>query len=106
MQSVDTIIPTCLLASRETKKSFQTFKPFFEIALALGKNNPDINPLLMDGFWLFKLAVECDMSATFKGVGKGSNLKNLCFGCLTIRTSRAMKVAIRWTVMVVEGLNI
>jgi hypothetical protein len=37
MQSVNMIIPTCLLATKETKESFQTFQTFFEHTLALGK---------------------------------------------------------------------
>jgi hypothetical protein len=81
MQSVDMIIPTCLLAAKETKESFQMFQPFFEQTLALGKNNPDVNPLLKCGYKPFDLAVDCDMSAAFKGVCKGGNLKNSHFGC-------------------------
>jgi hypothetical protein len=76
MQSVDMIIPTCLLAAKETKESFQMFQPFFEQTLALGKNNPDVNPLLKHGYKPFDLAVDCDMSVAFKGVCKGGNLKN------------------------------
>jgi hypothetical protein len=79
MQSVDTIISTCLLAAREIKESFQTFQPFFKKLLASGENDPDIKPLLKDGYQPFALAVDCNMSAAFKGVCKGRFLKNSCF---------------------------
>jgi hypothetical protein len=81
MQSVDTIIPTRLLAAKETKESFKTFQPFFEQTMALGEDDVDVNPLRARGYKPFNLAVDCDMSAAFKGVCKGGNLKNSRFGC-------------------------
>ena len=74
VQSRTTCFPLQIHLGKETEKMYELFAPMFNFFTKVGEEG-------LDGYQNFDISVECDLSATWKGLKRGGGAKVHTYPC-------------------------
>ena len=74
LQSRTTCFPLQIHLGKETEKMYELFAPMFNFFTKVGEEG-------LDGYQNFDISVECDLSATWKGLKRGGGAKVHTYPC-------------------------